>query len=167
MNQLAGVQLDQSVAQGDADAQDLVDRKWAARGQFPAKCPGGVAVRVNGLRSLHVIGRFHDIVEVVPCPAAARMQDADEARVIPRDRLKSPQPGKLSIKWAIFAKGFAVDHFNGAITARETLSQPYLAIAASANHAQKLILADFGEFTVTGSLSNHNCTPCGSWKAES
>jgi hypothetical protein len=85
-----------------------------------------------------VVGKFHDVIEILPGPAD--VENVNETVVSARNRLERGHALKLALEGAFAFEGDPVDDFNRAPGTGKGAGHPNLAIGAATDDAENLMI---------------------------
>ncbi len=90
---------------------------------------------------LDVVAQLHHvIIKRHAVRAASNVQDIDQSRVIPGNRLEFQNPLELPFKPALVLEILAPDHFHGAQGTGHAAGEPNLAISSAADFPQNFVV---------------------------
>jgi hypothetical protein len=87
-----------------------------------------------------VVRQFHHVVKIILVPAD--LENVDEAFVRTRDGLELLDAIELALEGTAILEIFAIDNFYGSVAAQCVTRQPHLAVSATTDTPQQLMLMD-------------------------
>ena len=116
---------------GKADGETDADREPSLPGTQFLERLGNITFGENFLASLDVVGELHHVIEESGGIIASDVQQTDLRVLAERHRLESLDAGELAIEGTVFVEAGAADNLHCAVNARDTASEPNLAVGSA------------------------------------